>query len=216
MSDKERIITDLREALDSVDITSDLRLVLIHAIEYLQREPASEDLKKTAYNHCVEQKTYSFYDSFKAGSKWQKQKDQESICEVNCTPKSDDLEEEIEKIWTNCATTWVPSVSGESSLLEENGHYELNLSKSDFKNIAHHFAEWQKDKMNLLLQTEYEKGLFDMREAMMKDALDGCVSLIVKSDTDSRNLFISTPQLYKELRKYENGTKLKIIIVKED
>lgn len=89
---------------------------------------------------------------------------------------------------------------------------------------ARHFTHWQHGKdFDDLLQSEmkfpkefYEKGRFDMREEMMKDAVEGCVSLIVKSDTSSRNLFISTPQLYKELQKYEDGDKVKIIIVKEE
>lgn len=36
-------------------------------------------------------------------------------------------------------------------------------------------AEWQKQKDLEALQIEYEKGLFDMREAMMKDAVEGRV-----------------------------------------
>ena len=71
---------------------------------------------------------------------------EEFINSLQEEPASEDLEEEIEKKWTNCAT-WVSSVSGESSLLEKSGYYELNLSKSDFKDIAHHFAEWQKKQM---------------------------------------------------------------------
>lgn len=115
--------------------------------------------------------------------------------------------------------------------------------KKPVEEIARHFANWQHGKdfddllqsemkfpkeyydrgkadaikeMKEVLQTEYEKGRFDMREEMMKDALDGCVSLFVKSDTSSRNLFISTPQLYKELQKYEDGDKVKIIIIKPE
>ena len=44
MTDKEKIITNLLKALNSLDITSNLRLVLIETIEYLQEEPLSEDL----------------------------------------------------------------------------------------------------------------------------------------------------------------------------
>lgn len=48
MTDKEKTIANLQEALNSLDITSDLRLVLIRTIEYLQKEPVSEDLETFA------------------------------------------------------------------------------------------------------------------------------------------------------------------------
>lgn len=109
--------------------------------------------------------------------------------EANCTTKSEDLEEEIEKIWTNCATTWVPSVSGESSLLEENGHYELNLSKSDFKDIVRHFAKWQKQQM-------------------MKDAIES----VSCTYSNKEGTFLHIKQGIDT----KDGDKVKILIVKED
>ena len=57
MTDKEKVIKELKEALDSLDITNEYRLNLIRAIEYLQEEHASEDLE----------------DAFIAGTKWQKE-----------------------------------------------------------------------------------------------------------------------------------------------
>lgn len=114
-------------------------------------------------------------------------------------PVSEDLEEEILCRWEDDPhTLW------------------SKCPYSDFRNIARHFAEWQLNRMKEILRTEYEKGRFDMREEMMRDALDGCVTLIVKSDTSSRNLFISTQQLYKELQKYDDGDKVKIIIFKPE
>jgi len=41
MTDKEKTIKELKEALDSLDITNKYRLNLIRAIEYLQEEPVS-------------------------------------------------------------------------------------------------------------------------------------------------------------------------------
>ena len=69
---------------------------------------------------------------------------------------------------------------------------------------------------NTVIELAFKAGAEWQKQQMMKDAVDGCVSLIVKSDTSSRNLFISTPQLYKELQKYKDGDKVKIIIVKEE
>jgi hypothetical protein len=44
MTDKNKIITNLQKALNSLDVTSDLRLILIQTIEYLQEKPVREDL----------------------------------------------------------------------------------------------------------------------------------------------------------------------------
>jgi hypothetical protein len=43
MTDKEKTIKELKEALDSLDITNKYRLNIIRAIEYLQEEPVSEE-----------------------------------------------------------------------------------------------------------------------------------------------------------------------------
>ncbi len=52
-------------------------------------------------------------------------------------------------------------------------HIELEESDSlSFVNIFSKGAEWQKNKMKEALQTEYEKGRFDMREEMLKDAME--------------------------------------------
>ena len=46
MADKEKTINELKEALDSLDITNKYRLNIIRAIEYLQKEPVSDELEK--------------------------------------------------------------------------------------------------------------------------------------------------------------------------
>ena len=46
MTDKEKIIKELKEALDSLDITNKYRLNIIRAIEYLQEKNVSEELEK--------------------------------------------------------------------------------------------------------------------------------------------------------------------------
>ena len=48
MTDKEKVIKELKEALDSLDITNAYRINLIRAIEHLQEEPVSEDLEEAA------------------------------------------------------------------------------------------------------------------------------------------------------------------------
>ena len=44
MTDKEKTVKELKEALDSLDITNKYRLNLIRAIEYLQEEPVSKEI----------------------------------------------------------------------------------------------------------------------------------------------------------------------------
>ena len=70
-------------------------------------------------------------------------------------------------------------------------------------------AEWQKNKMKEALQTEYEKGRYDMREEMMKTLVEG---EIVK---DIHNqLSVKSEQINDTFGKF--GDKVKIIIIKQD
>lgn len=84
-------------------------------------------------------------------------------------------------------------------------------------------AEWQKQHMKEALQTEYEKGRFDMMEEMMKNTV---LETKVMMDCDGDG--IETP--YEEWLTLENteilyipeelglkdGDKVKIIIVKDE
>lgn len=83
----------------------------------------------------------------------------------------------------------------------------------DFKNIAFHFANWQKERDADLGSPayergyhdgrEYEKGKADKKKEMLKDA--------VEIEYWDGSLFCN------ELReKYKDGDKVKIIIIKED
>jgi hypothetical protein len=69
-------------------------------------------------------------------------------------------------------------------------------------------AEWQKQQMKEALQTEYEKGRFDMREEMMKNAVE-CVVEDWCGDSPEITIPLN-PQDFKM------GDKVKIIIVKEE
>ena len=53
MTDKEKVIKELKETLDSLDITNKYRLNVIRAIEYLQKEPVSEDLMAKAVDVTI-------------------------------------------------------------------------------------------------------------------------------------------------------------------
>ncbi|MBP5723803.1 MAG: hypothetical protein J6X18_09575 [Bacteroidales bacterium] len=94
--------------------------------------------------------------------------------------------------------------------LEEELHSWMkeNCDNNGFFNqleLAHHFAEWQKRHMKEALQTEYEKGRFDMREELMEDAVDAKVYL----DLDGN---IKLDCEYE----FHVGDKVKIIILKTE
>ena len=71
--------------------------------------------------------------------------------------------------------------------------------------------------MKEILQTEYEKGRFDMREEMMKDAVEGEVVCKIGSaeiaPTEIRYEVVSD-RVY--IPNVKVGDKVKIIIVKEE
>ena len=81
-------------------------------------------------------------------------------------------------------------------------------------------AEWQKQQMKEALQTEYEKGRFDMREEIMKDAVEGEVykgyvgNQIVVSSKDGSSKYVAFDASYADA--FCVGDKVKIIIVKEE
>ena len=77
-------------------------------------------------------------------------------------------------------------------------------------------AEWQKQQMKEALQTEYEKGRFDMREEMIKDAVEAVKYEIGSAEIpqcDRRYQVLSdqTPIANAKL-----GDKVKIIICKTE
>ena len=58
MTDKEKVIKELKEALDSLDITNAYRINLIRAIEHLQEEPVSEDLEEEIQDYYNSRREY--------------------------------------------------------------------------------------------------------------------------------------------------------------
>ena len=72
-------------------------------------------------------------------------------------------------------------------------------------------AEWQKQQMKEALQTEYEKGRFDKQQEMMKDSFFGVVSKRLG------RAWIDTEEDFDNwLLKFDDLTKVKIIIIKQD
>lgn len=85
----DKVIKELKEALDSLDITNKYRLNLIRAIEYLQEEPVSDGLEKEMDSYflkmSVQEHENIFEDTFKNIARhfanWQKQQTIRKSCE---------------------------------------------------------------------------------------------------------------------------------------
>ena len=124
-------------------------------------------------------------------------------------PTSEDLEEASEEY---AFTNW-----------ESDDYHEGAEEDIPFDPIGHTKkcfiagAEWQKQQIKEALQTEYEKGRFDMREEMIKDAVDGEVAYqignSVLAPTDIRYKVVSD-RVY--IPNVKLGDKVKIIICKTE
>jgi predicted metal-dependent hydrolase len=157
-------------------------------IDSLPEEPVSEDLeeyaKKLAKGAALDK--HNLIWMCKKGAEWQKQKDEELFSKDT---------------WTYIEENY-PNITEEEKLRL----YDISI-KSRLAG-----AETFKKHMKETLQTEYEKGLFDMREEMMKDAVDAFVNTYENSDDSNYVEFVTEQSPYK----FKETEKCKIIIVKDD
>lgn len=170
---------------------------LLQFIDSIQEQPISEDWEEAAKQHSKQ--TFNGIliedniDAFKAGSEWQRKKDQE----IDKLTESPDLDEASWKYSDRDGITY-------------GQRYAMQI---DFKAGA----KWQKQQMKETLQTEYEKGRFDMREEMMKNAVEGEVVYQIGSSiiapTDIRYKVMSD-RVY--IPNVKLGDKVKIIICKTE
>lgn len=151
----------------------------------------------------------------------------ESGCEADCTTIDEDLEAEIQRYFSE--EKWIEKPVSEIAVHFadwQHGKDFNDLLSSEMEFPKEFYAKGKADAMNEMketLQTEYEKGRFDMREEMMKNIV---LETKVMMDCDGDG--IETP--YKEWLTLENteipyipdklglkdGDKVKIIIVKEE
>ena len=145
-----------------------------------------------------------FENGNREGRNWVCDKLLSFIDSLHEEPASEDLEEELDNFLKD-------PVFGK--LINRNAGIAL----------ARHFAEWQKQQIKEALQTEYEKGRFDMREEIMKGTV---LETKVMMDCDGDG--IETP--YEEWLTLENteipyipnnlrlkeGDKVQLIIVKTE
>lgn len=104
-----------------------------------------------------------------------------------------ELEKEIEDAWEKIEKDYSPSALDKTTILVSG-----LVGEKQFSKIAHHFAEWQKEKdevskvnyegaravydntvqhLQEKINEKYELGKKDMREQMLKDAVEGEVML---------------------------------------
>ena len=118
---------------------------------------------------------------------------------------SEDLETEIERYLST-------ELELDKDLNKDKPIYIYDCTWEDLKNLARHFAQWQKEKDEKMLSVEYLKGVEfgkqDTKEQMMKEAVEGEVE----------NASFGIVYLRKNLTNdgYSTGDKVRIIIVKED
>lgn len=174
---------------------------LLKFIDSLPEEPANKGLEEAAevfYNNCnlaksswwdegILHKMSESKETFIAGAEWQKEKDYKMYAHVSL--------KDIHDAWQ-----------------------ELKKNKPDIENYPsvcfQKGADWRENQMKEALQTEYEKGRFDIQQEMMKDAVKDC-SVIFLSDNKNW-LQIPGANLVKALESFKQGDKVKIIIIKEE
>ena len=133
-----------------------------------------------------------------------------------CQAKNDQL------TWVKAFIDSLPEEHASEDLEEEIDRFEdwlNNFNQSDYptsytvRDIARHFAEWQRKKDQETIELAEEHAMLDgmekMREEMMKDAVDG----IVGGHTENPAWI----DLSIENKPNVNvGDKVKLIIIKED
>lgn len=103
------------------------------------------------------------------------------------------------------------------ALRDSQAYKGVHSTYSDDKIAFKAGAKWHESKMKEALQTEYEKGRFDMREEMMKDAVEGVVhhfphdELAAVHYNDPKGIPMS---IYVSSKGLSAGDKVKILIVK--
>ena len=123
-----------------------------------------------------------------------------------------DIEEPASKDLEEAASEWDKTASFQPFYMQLDCKGNPCDVKQDITTHKESFkagAEWQKQQMNEALQTEYEKGLFDMQKEMMKDAVDATIL-----DVDAQTIeFGLWPEKLLDIKQ---GNKVKIIIIKEE
>lgn len=172
---------------DKEKIKEEIERRIVQAKEFAERaKGANDDSSKLSWDFVATQNKslLQFIDSLP----------EESGCEANFTTKSEDLDFLVISLEETIGTS--------------------PHSREVIKEHLQKAAEWQKQKMKEALQTEYEKGRFDMREDMMKDAVETTIVNDWQYGKDPDHAII--PAIHQRIEGCGVGDKVKIIIVKTE
>ena len=199
---------------------------LLKFIDSLPEEPASEDLEEAASKYVREDFHERSRADFKAGAEWQKERDYlqySHICLKDIKDAWQTLKKnkpDIESYPPICfmkGAEW--QKQQDEKLFKEDS---WNYIEENYPNITEEEklrlydisiksrlagANAVKQQMKETLQTEYEKGRFDMREEMMKDAQDAVV--VIGSD----GKLFAVPILVRLDEEVKNTKKVKLVII---
>ena len=122
-------------------------------------------------------------------------------------PVSEDLEEEIKKIKKD----YFPNASDPT----------IPLRSIWIEDIARHFANWQKEQDKETIELAEDHAMLAGMEKMKEQLLKDTVSATVITDPDAHGADYGLQKLdvkFQELESkgFKSGTKVKLIIIKED
>lgn len=143
---------------------------------------------------------------------------EESGCEANCTTKSEDLEEELERFAYSLPHSadgfWPKDI--EPTSVEARTKYGVRhrWSYEKVMVIARHFAEWQEKKMLGIAEAFYQQGRYEQEQEMMKDAVETTIIEDWQYGKVPDRAII--PAINRRIDRFNIGDKVKIIIVKTD
>lgn len=179
---------------------------LIQFIDSPSEEPASEDLEEEIKNYfsgwCMRgsRELECFFQTARHFAEWGRN-------------HFEDKSEMVSKDLEEAATKWNETASFQPFYMQLDCNGNPCEVKQDIITHKESFkagAEWQKQHMKEALQTEYEKGKFDMREEMMKNAVDAIFI---------QDYAYKTPILYGNLKYKMNivsGQTIKFCKIKEE
>lgn len=170
-----------------------------------------ERLKEEAYN-SISPDEPKYRTHYKVGKKELCEEllsflsDIEKECEEK--PTNQDLEKELARFYLKdlCG-------SEKDEIPEATLHHNFPIMWDDLRDIARHFAQWQKEKDNKELSEKiaaaYQLGLADKEKKMLKEAVEGKVFMSFAPGCNQRVVSTQDVDLPCE-------TKVKLIIIKED
>ncbi len=189
------------------------RINFLSYIDSLPEEPASEDLEEEI-TKCYKSRNdlmmtrKQFGELIHHFAEWQRKKDEQES-KVLFEKSSGDCPKELIDIIDK--EFGIDGRDENDNPLNGFGDWQCGmiLNGPAISKLVKLGVEWQKEQRKETLQTEYEKGRFDIREEMMKDAVDATI-LDVNAQTIEFGLW---PEKLLDIKE---GDKVKIIIIKEN